>query len=162
MSLWTALVILAALLACGEQTPAPGGAVATVPASAETATSAPSPTTQEAEPTKTPQAVPTATPGPGAATTPLPANPQAPEAQTTPTPKQVTPGKPGTTPTHILANQGPRPAFTSVRYPTTRPSSGGNAGPREYHSTGKDTSTDFPPETNRRTQSKIRANPQGV
>ena len=35
LPLWIALVILAALLACGEQTPTPGGAVATVPASAE-------------------------------------------------------------------------------------------------------------------------------
>ena len=31
LPLWTTLVILAALLACGEQTPTQGGAVATVP-----------------------------------------------------------------------------------------------------------------------------------
>ena len=84
--LWIALVILAALLACGDQTPTSGGAVATVPASAGAATSAPSPVTPAAEPTETPQAVPTATPGPSAATTPLPANTPAPEATSEPTP----------------------------------------------------------------------------
>ena len=35
LPLWIFLVILAALLACGEQTPTQGGAVATVPATAE-------------------------------------------------------------------------------------------------------------------------------
>ena len=52
------IAILTALLACGGQTPTPGGAEATVPAPAGTATSAPAP-----EPTNTPQAVPTATAG---------------------------------------------------------------------------------------------------
>ena len=59
-----ALVILSDLLACGEQTPTPGEAVATVPT--ETATSALSPVTYAPELT--------APPGPGAATTALPAN----------------------------------------------------------------------------------------
>ena len=84
--LWIALVILAALLACGEQTPTQGGAEATVPALAGAATSAPSPVTPAAEPAETPQAVPTETPGPSAATTPLPANTPAPEATSEPTP----------------------------------------------------------------------------
>ena len=43
LPLWIALVILAALLACGETTPTPGGAAATVPATAEGSTSLPSP-----------------------------------------------------------------------------------------------------------------------
>ena len=86
LPLWTLLVILAALLACGGQAPTPGEAVATIPASAGAATSAPSPVTPPAETTETPQAVPTATPGPSAATTPLPANTQAPEATSEPTP----------------------------------------------------------------------------
>ena len=89
------LVILAALLACGEQTPTQGGAVATVPATAEGPTSLPSPVTPAAEPTATPQATPTATSGPGAATTPLPANTPAPEAtfETTPAPREESPNK---------------------------------------------------------------------
>ena len=86
LPLWTLLVILAALLACGEQTPTPGGAVATVPAYVEGATSLPSPVTPAAEPTETPQAVPTETSGPGAATTALPANSPAPDATSEPTP----------------------------------------------------------------------------
>ena len=86
LPLWTALVILAALLACGEQTPTPGGAVATVPATAEGPTSLPSPVTPATEPTETSQTVPTETPGPGAATTPLPANTPAPDATSEPTP----------------------------------------------------------------------------
>ena len=93
--LWIALVILAALLACGEQTPTQGGAEATVPALAGAATSAPSPVTPAAEPAETPQAVPTETPGPSAATTPLPANTPAPEAtsETTPAPRKESPNK---------------------------------------------------------------------
>ena len=55
---WIALVVLAALLACGEQTPTPGGALATVPATVEGSTSLPSPVTPAAEPTETPQATP--------------------------------------------------------------------------------------------------------
>ena len=73
-SLWTALVILATLLACGEQTPAPGGAAATVPAPAEAATSALSPVTPEPEPTETPLPVSTATLRPTAATRATPAS----------------------------------------------------------------------------------------
>ena len=38
LPLWIALVILAALLACGDQTPTQGGAEATVPAPAGAAT----------------------------------------------------------------------------------------------------------------------------
>ena len=86
LPLWIFLVILAALLACGEQTPTQGGAVATVPAPAEGSTSSPSPVTPAAEPTETPQAVPTETSGPGAATTPLPANTPAQDATSEPTP----------------------------------------------------------------------------
>ena len=66
------LVILAALLACGEQTPAPGGAEVTAPAPAGAATSAPSPVTPEPAstdalvstqaPTERPTAAPKATP----------------------------------------------------------------------------------------------------
>ena len=84
--LWIALVILAALLACGEQTPTQGGAVATVPATAEGSTSSPSPVTPAAEPSETLQSTPTTTPGPRAATTPLPANTPAPDATSEPTP----------------------------------------------------------------------------
>ena len=70
-----ASLILASLLACGEQIPTPRGAVATVPAPAGATTSAPSPVTPAPEPAETPQAVPTAT-------TALPANTPAPEAPT--------------------------------------------------------------------------------
>ena len=95
LPLWTLLVILAALLACGEQTPTQGGAVATVPATAEGPTSLPSPVTPAAEPTEILQAVPTETSGPGATTTPLPANTPAPEAtsETTPAPGEESPNK---------------------------------------------------------------------
>ena len=95
LPLWIFLVVLAALLACGEQTPAPGGAVATVPATEEGPSSAPSPVTPEPEPSETPQTVPTETSGPGAATTPLPANTPAPEAtsETTPAPREESPNK---------------------------------------------------------------------
>lgn len=73
LPLWVALVILAAQIACGDQTPTQGVAVATVPSSAEGATSAPRATTPPPEPAETPQAVPTTTgaatggagPGPG-------------------------------------------------------------------------------------------------
>ena len=86
---WIALVILAALLACGEQTPTPEGKVATVPAPAGTATSAPVP-----EQTNTPQTVMTetpvtATPATPAATTPLPANSPTLEQRATPAPPGV-------------------------------------------------------------------------
>ena len=84
--LWTLLVILAALLACGGQAPTPGEAVATIPATTEAATSAPSPATPAPMQTETPQATLTETTVPGAATTPLPANTQAPEATSEPTP----------------------------------------------------------------------------
>ena len=86
LPLWIFLVILAALLACGEQTPTPGGAAATVPAPAEGSTSSPSPVTPAAEPSETPQSTPTTTPGSSAATTPLPANTPAPDATSEPTP----------------------------------------------------------------------------
>ena len=66
LPLWIALVILAALLACGETTPTPRGA--TAPATAEGSTSLPSPVTPAAEPTETPQATPTETTVPSAAT----------------------------------------------------------------------------------------------
>ena len=80
LPLWIALVILAALLACGEQTPTPlGEAVATVPASTEAATSTPNPTASAPEPAETQQAVPTAPPGNNAAPTALPANTLEPE-----------------------------------------------------------------------------------
>ena len=85
-SLWIALVILAALLACGNQTPTPGGADATVPAPAGAATSLPSPVAPAAEPTETPQATPIETTVSSAATTPLPANTPAPDATSEPTP----------------------------------------------------------------------------
>ena len=85
--LWIALVILAALLACGEQTPTQGGAVATVPTIAEGPTSLPSPVTLAAEPSETP--------GPGATTTPLPANTPAPDttSEPTPAPREEPPNK---------------------------------------------------------------------
>ena len=78
------LVILAALLACGEQTPTPGGAVATVPAATEAAAPSSSPPTQGAEPTETPLPVSTATPGSNAATTPLPTNSPTPQGTEAP------------------------------------------------------------------------------
>ena len=84
LPLWTALVILAALLACGEQTPTPRGAVATVPAPAGTATSAPAP-----EQTNTTQRSMTKTPETPASTTPLPANLPTPEQRATPAPPKV-------------------------------------------------------------------------
>ena len=144
------LVIPAALVACGEQTPTQEGRWRLYRGPMEAATSA-----LASGPTETPRAVPTATQRPGAATTPLPANTQAPEAQTAPTPKQVTPGKSGTTPTHIQANRGPRPASSTLQ---PGPAPAETPVLVEYHGNGKDTST----ETDRRTQSKIRANPQGV
>ena len=84
--LWIFLEILAALLACGEKTPAPRGAEATVPAPAGTAASAPAP-----EQTSTPQTVMTETPEPATpvATTPLPANSPTPEPTATPAPPKV-------------------------------------------------------------------------
>ena len=56
LPLWIVLFIFAALLACGEQTPAPGAAVATVPGPTGAATSAPSPTTQGAGLSEAPRA----------------------------------------------------------------------------------------------------------
>ena len=93
--LWIALVILAALLGCGDQTPTSGEAVATVPASAGAATSLPSPVTPAAKPSETPQTVQAATTVPSAETTPLPANTPAPEAtsETTPAPREESPNK---------------------------------------------------------------------
>ena len=69
--------------------------MATVPTTAEGPTSLPSPVTPAAEPTETPQAVPTETSGPGAMTTPLPANTPATEAtsETTPAPREESPNK---------------------------------------------------------------------
>ena len=97
---WTALMILTALTACTEATPEP-------------------------ELTTTPSPAVTPLPGSIAAPPALSAKSLVPEATTTPNqttiPNQVTPGKSGTTPTHIPANQGPRPAFTSDSYPTARP-----------------------------------------
>ena len=89
LPLWTVLVILAALLACGEQTPTPGGAEATVPAPAGAATSAPSPVTPEPEPTETPQPVPTATQRPTAGPKATPASTPTPEPTATPVPLGV-------------------------------------------------------------------------
>ena len=85
--LWTALVILAALLACGGQTPATGGAAATT--STETATSTPSLVTPAPEPTETPQAALTATPGPTAAPRATPASSPPPRPTETPAPPGV-------------------------------------------------------------------------
>ena len=104
------LVFLLTLLACGEQTPTPREAVATVPATteaAEAATSAPSPATPAPEPAETPLPVPTETPGPGAATTPLPANSPTPEATSEPTqaPAAPTPGTDAGTDTHRHADE---------------------------------------------------------
>ena len=79
MSQWIVLVILTALLACGEQAATPRGAVATVPATTEAAAPSSSPPTQGAEPTETPLPVSTVPPGGNAATPALPANTQAPE-----------------------------------------------------------------------------------
>ena len=77
--LWTALLILAALLACGGQAPTPERADATAPAPAGTATSAPAPV-----PTNTPQAVPTATPRPTAGPKATPGSTPTPEPTATP------------------------------------------------------------------------------
>ena len=87
--LWTALVILAALLACGGQTPATGGVAATAPTSTEAATSTPSLVTPAPEPTETPQAALTATPGPTAAPTATPASTPTPGPTATPAPPGV-------------------------------------------------------------------------
>ena len=85
--LWTALVILAALLACGGQTPATGGAAATT--STEAATSTPILVTPAPEPTETPQAALTATPGPTAAPRATPASSPPPGPTETPAPPGV-------------------------------------------------------------------------
>ena len=82
LPLWIVLFIFAALLACGEQTPAPGAAVATVPGPTGAATSAPSPTTQGAGLSEDPRASSTATPRPGAATTPPAPTTQIPDGST--------------------------------------------------------------------------------
>ena len=84
LPLWIFLVVLAALLACGSQTPTSGGAETTVPAAAGAATSAPAP-----EPTETPQSVMTATPRPTAAPRATPASPPTPEPTATPAPPGV-------------------------------------------------------------------------
>ena len=104
-----AVLILAALLACGEQTPTPGEAVATVPAPAGSATSAPSTETPAPEPAETPQAVPTMIPGPSAATAPLPADSQRPEATSEPTPAPTS----TQTPTATVPVATPTPAPTN-------------------------------------------------
>ena len=65
-----------------------------------------------------------ADPGSVAATPALLAKSLVPEATMTPNqtpnqttiPNQVTPGKSGTTPTHLPANQGPRPAFAMEEF----------------------------------------------
>ena len=75
-----AVLILTALMACGDQAPTPREAVATVPATTEAATSAPSPPILAPMPAETPQALSTATPERSAANTPLPANTQTPKA----------------------------------------------------------------------------------
>ena len=75
-----AVLILTALMACGDQAPTPRQAVATVPATTEAATSAPSPPILAPMPAETPQALSTATPERSAANTPLPANTQTPKA----------------------------------------------------------------------------------
>ena len=121
-------------LACGEQTPAPGETVETVPAPTEAATSALSPVTYAPELT--------APPGPGAATTALPANTPAPggtnpvshtcvgnaaarahadEGRTDPGVDAVdTQGDPdrGTDRTHIVTDQVPSTA-TATPFPRT-------------------------------------------
>ena len=89
LPLWIFLVILAALLACGDTTPTPRGTEATVPIPAGAATSAPAP-----EPTNTTQTVmtdtpATATPATAAATTSLPDNSPTPEATNIPAPPRV-------------------------------------------------------------------------
>ena len=84
LPLWIALVIFTALVACGEQTPTPDGAAATVPAPVETATSAPAP-----EPTNTQQAASTATPRPTAAPKTTPDSTPTPEPTPTPAPDGV-------------------------------------------------------------------------
>ena len=89
LPLWIFLVILAALLACGDTTPTPRGTEATVPIPAGAATSAPAP-----EPTNTTQTVmtetpATATPATAAATTSLPDNSPTPEATNIPAPPGV-------------------------------------------------------------------------
>ena len=137
LPLWIALVILVALLACGEQTPTQRGAVATAPALSEGATSLPSPVTPAAEPTATLQETPTETTVPSAETTSLPANTQAPEAtsQPTRTPEPPTPAPTSTptptatilmptqtpatlTPVPTFAPEPPTPAPTSTQTPT--------------------------------------------
>ena len=125
--LWIALVILTALLACGEQTPTPGEAV-TVPTPAGVATSAPNPVTLAPEPTEIPQAVQTETPRPGAATTPLPANTPTPKATSEPTQSPVaptpasTPVTPGATPTGATTNPTSSPTqVTSTATSTPAP-----------------------------------------
>ena len=79
-----AVLILTALMACGDQAPTPREAVATVPATTEAAAPSSSPPTQGAEPTETPLPVSTETPERSAANTPLPANTQAPEGTEAP------------------------------------------------------------------------------
>ena len=106
LPLWIFPVILAALLACGDTTPTPGGAEATVPAAAGAATSLPSPVTPAAEPMETLQPVPTENQGPSAATTALPANTPVPEA---PTPEPTSEPTPAPTSTQTPTATAPAP-----------------------------------------------------
>ena len=111
------LVILAALLACGSQTPTPGGAEATIPATTEAATSAPKPAeTQQAVPTATP-ASPANTMAPEVTSEPSQA-PETPTLAPTSTPKAATPiPTPTPAPTKsapTLVPTAPKPAPTSA------------------------------------------------
>ena len=83
------IAILTAPLACGNQTPTPGEAVATIPTSMEAATSTPSTETPAAEPSETPRSTPTATPRPTAAPRATPASPPTPKPTATPVPLEV-------------------------------------------------------------------------
>ena len=83
------LVILAALMACGDEAPTPRGAEATVPATTEAAATQPSPTASASEPTAVRRSTPTSTSGAAAATAPSPANSPTPEQTATPAPPGI-------------------------------------------------------------------------
>ena len=129
LPLWTALVILAALLACGEQTPAPGGVVATVPTLGEAVTPVPIQITSVPEATETPGSISTATQRPSAAATALPAKTLVPETTSEPTTTPSTPAStptttPGITPAGETANPTPSPTqvtSTATSTPTPEP-----------------------------------------
>ena len=78
------IAILTTLLACGDQTPTPGGTATTAPPPVEGATSAPSPVSPAPVQTETPLPVSTAPPRSNAATQALPNNTQAPEGTEAP------------------------------------------------------------------------------